>query len=131
MPKPPKKYEVRLTGPAKRDLSGLMEWTVQEFGERAALRYDTLIKQALKDIGVDPERPGSKEWPEIMIQGARTYHLELSRSRVSGSRVKEPRHFLLYRRRDDGVIEVARILHDGRDLQRHLPEDYRGGAVPL
>jgi len=131
VPKPPKKYEVRLTGPAKRDLSGLMEWTVQEFGERAALRYDTLIKQALKDIGADPERPGSKEWPEIMIQGARTYHLELSRSRVSGSRVKEPRHFLLYRRRDDGVIEVARILHDGRDLQRHLPEDYRGGAVPL
>jgi len=131
VPKPPKKYEVRLTGPAKRDLSGLMEWTVQEFGERAALRYDTLIKQALKDIEADPERPGSKEWPEIMIQGARTYHLEFSRSRVSGSRVKEPRHFLLYRRRDDGVIEVARILHDGRDLQRHLPEDYRGGAVPL
>ena len=131
MPKPPKKYEVRLTGPAKRDLSGLMEWTVQEFGERAALRYDTLIKQALKDIEADPERPGSKEWPEIMIQGARTYHLEFSRSRVSGSRVKEPRHLLLYRRREDGVIEVARILHDGRDLQRHLPEDYRGGAVPL
>jgi len=131
VPKPPKKYEVRLTGPAKRDLSGLMEWTVQEFGERAALRYDTLIKQALKDIEADPERPVSKEWPEIMIQGARTYHLEFSRSRVSGSRVKEPRHFLLYRRRDDGVIEVARILHDGRDLQRHLPEDYRGGAVPL
>jgi hypothetical protein len=23
------------------------------------------------------------------------------------------------------VIEVARILDHGRDLQRHLPEDYR------
>ena len=125
MSKPPKKYDVRLTGPARRDLSGLMEWTVQEFGERAALRYDTLIKQALKDIGADPERPGSKERPEIMVRGARTYHLECSRNRVSGSKVKEPRHFLLYRRRDDGVIEVARILHDGRDLQRHLPEGYR------
>jgi plasmid stabilization system protein ParE len=45
--------------------------------------------------------------------------------------VKEPRHFLLYRRREDGVIEVARILHDGRDLQRHLPEEYRRGAAPL
>lgn len=130
MPKPPKKYDVRLTGPAKRDLSGLMEWTVQEFGERAALRYDTLIKQALKDIGADPERPGSKERPEIMVRGARTYHLEFSRNRVSGSKVKEPRHFLLYRRREDGVIEVARILHDGRDLQRHLPEDYRPGHRP-
>jgi toxin ParE1/3/4 len=39
--------------------------------------------------------------------------------------VTEPRHFLLYRRREDGVIEVARILHDGRDLARHLPEGYR------
>jgi toxin ParE1/3/4 len=109
VPKPPKKYDVRLTGPAKRDLSGLMKWTFREFGGRAALRYDILIKQALKDIGADPERPGSKERPEIMVRGARTYHLEFSRNRVSGSKVKEPRHFLLYRHRDDGVIEVARI----------------------
>ncbi len=60
-----------------------------------------------------------------MIEGARTYYLEFSRSRVSGPGVKEPRHFLLYRRREDGVIEIARILHDGRDLQRNLPEGYR------
>jgi len=64
-----------------------------------------------------------------MIEGARTYHISLSRTRVSGSRVKEARYLLLYRRREDGVIEVARILHDGRDLERHLPEDYRPGAV--
>jgi hypothetical protein len=28
------------------------------------------------------------------------------------------------------VSEVARILHDGRDLQRRLPEEYRRGAQP-
>ena len=84
-----------------------MKRSLQEFGEAASLRYSALIRQALFDIGADPERPGSKERPEIMIQGARTYHLEFSRSRVSGSTVKEPRHFLLYRRREDGVIEVA------------------------
>jgi toxin ParE1/3/4 len=123
--KPPKKHDVRLTIPAQRDLSGVMEWTVNEFGGQAALRYDALIKQALKDIGADPERPGSKESPEIMIEGARTYHLEFSRSRVSGSKVKAPRHFLLYRLRGDGVVEVARILHDSSDLTRHLPEQYR------
>ena len=38
-----------------------------------------------------------------MVRGARTYHLEFSRNRMSGSKVKEPRHFLLYRRRHDGV----------------------------
>jgi toxin ParE1/3/4 len=116
---------------ARQDVREVLRWSERNFGETAAARYKALIKQAVRDIGADPERPGSKEQPELMIGGARTYHLELSRSRVSGSRVKEPRHFLLYRRRDDGVIEVARILHDGRDLQRHLPEDYRGGAVPL
>jgi toxin ParE1/3/4 len=61
-----------------------------------------------------------------MIEGARTYHLEFSRNRVTGLGVKEPRHFLLYRCRGD-VIEIARILHDSRDLARHCPEDYRRG----
>jgi plasmid stabilization system protein ParE len=40
-------------------------------------------------------------------------------------RREKNRHFLLYRRRSDGLIEVARILHDGRDLQLHLPEKYQ------
>ena len=118
-----------VTGPARRDIASIVKRSLQEFGEAASLRYSALIRQALFDIGADPEWPGSKERPEIMIQGARTYHLEFSRSRVSGSTVKEPRHFLLYRRREDGVIEVARILHDGRDLQRHLPEEYRRGSA--
>ena len=113
-------HDVRLTGTAQRDLSGVMEWTVnalstlapQEFGERAARRYDALIKQALKDVGSDPERPGSKARPEIMIEGARTYHLEFSRTRASGARVNKPRYFLLYRHRDDSAIDVARIFHE-------------------
>lgn len=102
-----------------------MEWTVQQFGARTALRCHALIKQALKDIGADTERAGSKELPDIMMEGARIYHLEFSRSRVSGRRVKNPRHFLLYRARPDGVIEVARILHDSLDLEGHLPNAYR------
>ena len=102
---------------ARQDIREVLRWSEQNFGETAAARYRALIKQAVRDIGADPERPGSKERPEIMIQGARTtYHLSFSRSRLSGPGVKEPRHFLLYRRREDGVIEVARILHDGRDL---------------
>jgi len=110
---------------ARQDVREVLRWSERKFGETAAARYRALIKQAVRDIGADPERPGSKERPELMIKGVRTYHLSFSQSRVSGRGVKEPRHFLLYRRRDDGVIEVARILYDGRDLQRHLPEDYR------
>ena len=55
----------------------------------------------------------------------RTYHLSMSRTRVTGARVKEPRHFLLYRRRQDGAVQVVRILHDSQDQDRHLPEGYK------
>lgn len=60
-----------------------------------------------------------------MTNGARTYHIEFSRGRVKGQRVKAPRHFLLYRRGDEHVVEVGRVIQDSRELGRHLPKDYR------
>jgi toxin ParE1/3/4 len=96
-----------------------------DFGEDAARRYKALLKQATRDIGHDPERHGSKEFPGVLIEGARIYHLESSRNRVRGKRVKTPRHFLLYRRSVDGGVEVGRVLHDACDLARHVPDEYR------
>ena len=125
------RLQVHVTGPARRDIAAIVEWSFQEFGEAAALRYEALIFQALLDLAADPERPGSRERPEIMIEGARTYHLAYSRTSVKGESVKTPRHFLLYRRAGERVIEVGRILHDARDLTRHLPEEYRRSATPL
>ena len=110
---------------ARQDIREILRWSEQEFGETAAARYRALIKQAVRDVAEDPKRPGSKERPEIMIEGARTYHLQFSRSHASTPGVREPRHFLLYRSREDGVVEVARVLHDARDLGRHLPQGYR------
>ena len=115
--------KLRLTRRARRDLAQVMEWTVKEFGERAPLRYDALIKLAFKDILENPERPGSRARTEL-AQGTRIYHLASSRSKMRIPRVQEPRHFLLYRVRDE-VIEVARILHDARDLEGNLPREYR------
>ncbi len=99
-----------------------------KLGYQAKLRYEALLIQALRDIESEPFRPGSTERPEIVIKGARTYHIVLSRTHVSGPRVKEPRHFILYRHRDvANVIDNGPILHDGRDLASHLPEEYRLG----
>ena len=58
---------------------------------------------------------------------ARTYHLRHSRDHVSAAigKVRQPRHFLLYRIRGDGQVEIGRILHDGMELKRHLPDEYR------
>jgi len=111
-----------------RDIKDILNWSRKEFGKSAAARYKALIKQALRDIGANPERPGSTERPEILIEGARTYHLWYSRGRVKGQGVKAPRHFLLYRRREERVIEVGRVCHDARDLARHVPEECRRAA---
>lgn len=113
-------FELRVAGPARRDIAAIIRWSYEHFGEAAALRYQALIAQAFLDLQADPTRPGSKERLELPVQGTRTYHLAFSSDRVVGERVKEPRHFVLYRQRQDGSIDVVRILHDSRDLQRHL-----------
>lgn len=56
-----RRFEVRLTRAAQRDVKTILNWSRKKFGEAAAARYKALIKQALRDIGADPERPGSTE----------------------------------------------------------------------
>jgi toxin ParE1/3/4 len=99
-------------------------WSQERFGERAAERYRNLLKQAIRDIATDPARPGSQNRSNL-ARGVRTYHLFFSRDRARSDLgvVGKPRHFLVYRRRED-AIDVLRVLHDARDLERHLPEDY-------
>ncbi len=113
-------YEVILAGPADRDFIEIMDWSAELFRAAAADRYETLIGRALTDVGEDPFRPGARQRPELP-KGIYTYHLASSRERVSGDRVKAPRHFLLYRVISFRV-EMLRILHDSRDLAQHLPE---------
>jgi toxin ParE1/3/4 len=100
-------------------------WNKAKFGRDAALRYEDLIIQALRDIESDSERPGSQDKGDLQ-NGVRSYHLSFSRERARNTLgiVLSPRHFVIYRRRDgQSAIEILRILHDGRDLQRHLPEE--------
>ncbi len=119
------RYQVRVNDQARRDISAILKWTWDVFGERATIRYEALVAQALIDLASDPDRIGSQARPDILVSGARIHHLSFSRSRVSGPSVKEPRHFIVYRKRGNGEIEVARILHDRRDFDTHIPDDYR------
>ena len=114
---------VRLTRAAQRDVLAIRNWTRKKFGKPAAARYEALIEQAVEDIGVNPERKGSSE--PAGFPGVHVYHLTFSRNNVAGARVREPRHFLLFRRRAEGFVEVGRILHDSFDLEQHLPKSYR------
>jgi len=59
-------YEVRIAAPAFDDISDIWEWSVQRFGNAAALRYETLIDQAIADLAEDPQRPGAKPRPDLV-----------------------------------------------------------------
>ena len=64
-----------LSPEVRRDLRDALTWSETKFGHDAKMRYEALIVQALRDIESEPDRHGSVERPEIMIEGARTYHI--------------------------------------------------------
>ncbi len=114
---------------AVRDIESILAWTHGHFGERARLRYEALLTRAIIDAADQPDRAGSAGRPEI-APSARTYHLACSRKRVARmiGQIRQPRHFILYRLRADGTVEIGRVLHDSMDLASHLPEEYRSGT---
>jgi toxin ParE1/3/4 len=120
----------RLSPQAEQDIEAILAWTHERFGEKARIRYEALLTQAILDVADSPERAGSHVRPEIAAS-ARTYHLRHSRDRVKKSlgRVQRPRHFLLYRITAAGYLDIGRILHDGMDLRRHLPEEYQAEGL--
>ena len=51
---------------------------------------------------------------------AYSYRIELSRRNVVGiAAVQRPRHYFVYRIRDD-IVEILRLIHDAQDLELHL-----------
>lgn len=110
----------RLSPQAEVDFDDILRWSRKQFGADAALRYAELIIQALRDLEADPARLGARPRDELPT-GVCAYHLTMSRDHVAGDRVKAPRHFVLYRTTEQ-EISVLRILHDSRDLARHLPD---------
>ena len=122
------RYEVRIAGAARRDIAAALIWSRREFGEDAARRYGALLAQVLNDIAEDPERPGTRQRPEL-ARGVLVYHVGLSgeRARSALGAVRKPRHLVVFRR-DSDVIEVIRVLHDARDIERHLDETHRAAT---
>src|SRR4051812_31134035 len=113
------RYEI--TPSAKRDIETILEWTQEQFGVNARLRYEALLMRAMIDIAANPTRTGFCLRSDISAD-IRTYHLWHSRNRVAGrgARVKHPRHILMYKVRNDGVVEIGRILHESMDIDRRL-----------
>ena len=114
--------KVSITGPARGDLTDIRRYSVERYGRTIADAYNVLLKQAIRDVRDDPYRPGSKERSDIG-ENIRSYHTALSKVRAP-SAIKSPRHFVLYFLPRDDEVVISRVLHDSRDLVRHIPADH-------
>ena len=114
--------KLTITKPARSDLLDIRKYTVNRHGHNAANSYETLLEQAIRDLREDPYRLGSKNRPEIS-KNIRSYHTMLSRTKAGGT-VKKPRHFILYFLPNENEIVISRVLHDSRDIIRHIPEEH-------
>ena len=118
--------EVIIAPKARSDIASILAWTEENFGPQTLKRYGKLIATAIEQVAENPELAGSTQRPEI-AEHCRTYHLFFSRKSAGRGRdrIRQPRHFLLYRMTESNVVEIGRVLHDSMDLQAHLPEEYR------
>lgn len=113
----------RLSNTAQADVTDILSWTHEQFGEAARLRYESLIVAALRDVATQPDRPSSVARPELGA-GVRSWHLRLSwdQAGIGAGVVRRPRHFLIYRF-EPALLVVGRVLHDAMELARHLDPD--------
>jgi toxin ParE1/3/4 len=112
-------YKLVLSGSAQQDITQILEWTQEAFGDAGRTRYENLISTALIDLRTDPTRAGVRQRDDIG-KSICTYHLASSRKRTTTSKhVAKPRHLVLFRVKKN-VIEVARLLHDAMDFVQHV-----------
>ena len=110
----------RLSDSAQADVIGILAWTHEQFGEIARLRYESLIVTALRDVALQPDRPGSLLRPELGA-GVRSWHLRLSRHHVIAGAgvVRRPRHFFVHRLEPE-LLVIGRVLHDAMELAHNM-----------
>lgn len=113
----------RLAAPAEAELDAVLDWSEARFHAVGRVRYATLLLQAMQDLADDPQRDGV-EWVQTAKRRIGTYHVWHSRNHVAdpGERIHDPRHALVFRVADDGVVDILGLLHDrmlrGRALRR-------------
>jgi toxin ParE1/3/4 len=111
---------------SRAGIEAILAHSQEHFGEPGRLRYEALLVQALHDVAEDPERGAAIPGRNSPKAPGRTTCISVETVSTSQvGRVRRPRHFLLYRTKSGGIVELGRVLHDSMDLDRHLPDDYR------
>lgn len=102
------KRMLQLSKWAEQDLAKIAEYTLQTWGEQQLIKYRALLEQGFATTVRDPHGPQSKDREEL-FQGCRSFHIG--------------RHVMLYRVKD-GTVQIARILHESMEMERHIPSEF-------
>lgn len=110
---------IRVTGPARRDITKILRRSSTEFSNQARQRYRALIEQSLQDLAGNVARAGVQSINDIR-ESYFLYHSNWSRRDPSGSPMRRPRHLIAFYIDDSDSVIVARVFHERQMLSRHL-----------
>ncbi len=115
----------RLTRTAAEQIEVVLLKSARVHGIDAARRYQRLIRVMIAAIDANPLLPGSRAVSRLA--GVRAYHARLARTKIEpAERVRAPRHILVYRVVDEGLVEVLALIHDRMALRRAAGRAVRG-----
>ena len=106
-------WRLRLADQVDLDLQAIAAWTAENVGPRQADEYIETVTQALEALYDGPEIVWGRARNDIG-HGICTLHV--------ARRGRKGRHFVVFKVADEQTIDVLRLLHDGMDLARHLPD---------
>jgi len=98
----------RASSYAEEDLRSIFRYTIRKWGFDQADTYLELLSVARERIVANPFLPGSKSRDDL-APGCRSFPCG--------------KHVIFYRLRDN-TVEIARILHESMDFERHIAESY-------
>ncbi|MEQ6901780.1 type II toxin-antitoxin system RelE/ParE family toxin [Nocardioides sp. YIM 152588] len=110
----------RLSHAAEQDIVEILRRSQEEFGDDARQRYAALLVAAIRHAAEHRDGVGFRARPELGPDVV-TWHLAQSAHRARGGAVRRPRHLLVCRWTQAGLV-VGRVLHESMDPLRHLDE---------
>ncbi|MFI4986313.1 MAG: type II toxin-antitoxin system RelE/ParE family toxin [Alphaproteobacteria bacterium] len=117
--------DYRLSAAAETEIDAILVRSEDSFGADARKRYAALFVAAMQDVSEAPQRP-SVVWLRVARHRVGLYHIHHSRAHVPDppGRVGEPRHVIVIRVADDGIVDILGVMHErmlrGRALRRIL-----------
>ena len=116
----------RLTVTATSQIETVMSHSLTHHRSHAADLSAFLLQTAIEALGQDPALLGTRPIPRA--PGLFAYPARLISHRIAPSaRVAAPRHLIIYRLANDGIVEILGLAHDRMVLSRAARTALHGG----